>query len=139
MRVCNHLRGMFGMRRFVFWTGVYDVVLAAGLLIPGAPAFFGMPVPHPIGWLYLPLFFVICFGAIVIIASRDLKHRASFVVWDGVGRVAALLAAIVGHMGIGAIAFGVVDLIIALLYFTLLPRFVGSSLWDLLCGRPSPD
>ena len=125
------------MRRFVFWTGVYNLVVGLSLLVPGLPGIFGISVPHPEGWLYLPLFFVLVFGSMVIVASRDLATRSSFVMWDGVGRVCALAAAVVGDMGLGAVAFGLVDALIALIYFTNLPRFVGISFWSLLTGAQS--
>lgn len=126
------------MQRFVFWTGVYNVVLAVILLIPGMPGRFGLPAPEPIGWLYLTVFFVFVFGAIVIVASKDLKNRAIFVVWDGIGRVSALAAAVLGSMGLGAIAFGAVDTLIALVYFIKLPGYVGTSLWNLITGKVLP-
>lgn len=72
----------FEMSRFVFWSGVYNAGLAVFLLFPPAYRTLGLNVPAPL-WGWLVGGFLGFTSAVLILASRDLRRRASLVYMFG--------------------------------------------------------
>ena len=127
------------MRRFVFWTGIYNIVLASGFLIPGFARSLGIQLPGSNVWLWLPAVLVIYLGLLLVLCSRKLEARAALVYWEGVLRVfVGLLLVGFGFwtdLGIMAGIVGIVDLLIGLGYLIGLPRALNRSVPSLLLDR----
>jgi hypothetical protein len=127
----------FKMTKFVFWSGVYNVGLALTLIFPPLYRALGLNVPTPF-WGWLTASFLAYTGAVLILSSRNLRRRASFVYWESFLRyLAALLlvpAGLFGDLGLIAAPLGLVDLLIGLGFMFGLPREFGFSheslLWD---------
>ncbi len=126
-------------KRFVFWTGVFNIVAYAALACPftlktfinmqnnvgkslglgGAEFVFPMSVNNLLMVNILGLI-VIFLGIILIIASFDIENRAWFVYWEGLIRILVfvmcawfVLAKDASQMMFG---IGLIDLIIGLIY-----------------------
>lgn len=130
----------FKMTRFVFWSGVYNVGLALTLTFPPFYRALGLNVPTPF-WGWLTASFLAYTGAALILASRNLRRRASFVYWEAFLRyLAALLlvpAGLFGDLGLIAAPLGLVDLLIGLAFMFGLPREFGVSHEALLRDWPA--
>lgn len=126
------------MRQFVFWSGVYNAGLALFLLFPPLYLTLGLNIPAPL-WGWLLAGFLGFTSAVLILASRDLRRRASLVYWESLLRyVAALLlipAGLVGDLGLIAVPLGLGDLAIGLVYMFGLPKELQLSHWALFCDR----
>lgn len=126
------------MRQFVFWSGVYNAGLAVFLLFPPLYRALGLNIPAPL-WGWLLAGFLGYTSAVLILASRDLRRRASLVYWESLLRyIAALLlipAGLFVDLGLIAVPLGLGDLIIGLVYMYGLPRELVVSHRDLLCDR----
>lgn len=125
------------MARFVFWTGVYNIGLALILALPPINRAFGLHLPTPlVGWMLGG--FLAYTSAALILASRDLRSRASFVYWEAFLRYSTALlvipAGLFGDIGLVAAPMGVVDSIIGLIYTFGLTKELGVShrvlFWD---------
>lgn len=128
----------FPMRPFVFWSGVYNAGLALFLLFPPLYRALGLNIPAPL-WGWLLAGFLGFSSAVMILASRDLRRRASFAYWDALLRyIAALLlipAGLFGDIGLIAALLGLGDLAIGLVLMFGLPRELAVSHHVLLCDR----
>lgn len=117
------------MKRFVFWTGVYNIVLGLGFLLPPMVDFLKVPVPDSGIWVQLPAIIVIYLGIVLILCSRSLRTRAAIVCWEGILRIIVffLLAGygFFGGLGINMALVGIVDLIVGLIYIIGLPKSLG--------------
>ena len=117
------------MKRFVFWTGVYNIVLGLGFLLPPMVDFLKVPVPDSGIWVQLPAILVIYLGIVLILCSRSLRTRAVIVCWEGILRIIVffLLAGygFFGGLGINMALVGIVDLIVGLIYVIGLPKSLG--------------
>ena len=92
----------FKMTPFIFWSGVYNAGLALTLTFPPVYRWLGLNVPAPL-WGWLVAGFLAYTSAVLILASRDLRQRASFVYWESILRyIAALLLIPAGLFGIWA-------------------------------------
>lgn len=124
------------MQKFVFWTGVYNVVLGLGFLFPPLVDFLQVQAPESGFWVRLPAVIVIYLGVLLIICSRNLRARASIVYWEGILRIGLffLLAGygFFGEIGISMALVGIVDLIIGVGYLFGLPRSLNVTGRDLL-------
>ena len=113
------------LKSFVFYTGIYNILLATSLLYP--PLFnglLGLELSYPGNYMISGFLF---FTAIVlIICSRDIKRYASFIYYEGLLRI--LEAGIMFHgafWGDAGILFAVAacgDLIIGMVYIIQLSR-----------------
>ena len=126
------------MRRFVFWTGVYNVLSGITFIVPGSLKLLGINLPGP-GWPQIVGVLVVYLGIVLIICSRDLSARAPLVCWEGVARIMVFLLA-VGYAlfrdaGVVLALIGVLELLIGLFYLIGLPRTLRTSLADLLLDR----
>jgi hypothetical protein len=126
------------MKSFIFWTGVYNAGLALTLTCPPVYRWMGLNVPAPL-WGWLIAGFLAFTGAVLILASRDLRRRASFVHWEAMLRyIAALLlipAGLFGDLGLIAVPLGLGDLVIGLVYMFGLSKELGVSHCALFCDR----
>ncbi|MGZ8159297.1 MAG: hypothetical protein ACXWT1_17230 [Methylobacter sp.] len=120
----------FKMKNFVFWSGVYNTGLALTLTFPPVYRLLGLNVPAPL-WGWLVAGFLAFTSAVLILASRNLRHRAAFVYWESILRyIAALLlipAGLFGDLGLIAVPLGLADLVIGLVYMFGLPKELGIS------------
>ena len=118
----------FSMRAFVFWSGVYNAGLATLLLFPPVYGAINLYFCSPI-WGWLIAGFLGFTSAVLILASRDLRRRASLVYWEALLRYVAALVLIPGGLfgDIGPIAalLGTGDLAIGLVYMFGLPAELG--------------
>jgi hypothetical protein len=130
----------FKMSPFVFWSGVYNSGLALLLLFPPLYRALGLNFPAPF-WGWFVGGFLAYTGAALILASRNLSQRASFVYWEAFLRyIAAILivpAGLFGDLGLIAAPMGLVDLGIGLVYMIGLPKELGVSHQVLLLDRLS--
>ena len=128
----------FSMRKFVFWSGAYNAGLALFLLFPPLYRGLGLNIPAPL-WGWLLAGFLGFTSAVLILASRDLRRRASLVYWESLLRyIAALLlipAGLFGDLGLIAVPLGLTDLAIGLIYMIGLPKELAVSHQALLYDR----
>jgi len=107
------------MKTFVFWSGVYNAGLAVFLLFPPLYRGVGMNICDPV-WGWLIAGFLGFTSAVLILASRDLRRRSTFVYWEALLRyVAALVlipAGLFGDLGLIVVPLGLGDLAIGLVY-----------------------
>lgn len=126
------------MRQFVFWSGGYNAGLALFLLFPPLYRALGLNIPAPL-WGWLLAGFLGFTSAVLILASRDLRRRASLVYWESLLRyVAALLlipAGLFDDIGLIAVPLGLGDLAIGLVYMFGLPKELQLSHCALFCDR----
>ena len=130
----------FKMTPFIFWTGVFNAGLALTLTFPSIYRWLGLNVPTPL-WGWLVAGFLAYTSVALILASRNLRPRASFVYWESILHyIAALLlipAGLFGDLGLIAVPLGLGDLAIGLTYMFGLPKELGLSHSALLCDRYS--
>ena len=114
------------MKKFVFWTGGYNILLGLEFLCPPLMGFLRVPVPESGIWVQLPATIVIYLGILLILCSRSLRSRACIVCWEGILRIFAFLLlagyGLFGGLGISMVLVGIVDLVIGLIYLVGLPR-----------------
>jgi hypothetical protein len=126
------------MRRFVFWSGVYNAGLALFLMFPPLYQALGINICSPdLGWLIGG--FLAYTSIVLLYAASELPGRASLVYWEALLRyVAAIVlipAGLFGNIGILAAVMGLADLVIGLVYMFGLPRGLGLSHKQLLLNR----
>jgi hypothetical protein len=117
------------MKKIVFASGIWNFLLGAGLLVPALTQTIGMRIPHPF-WGWLSCGFLWNTSAVLILASRDLKRRGSFVYWEAFLRyVAAALLLTIGPEAFGWPAWfiGITDLAWGLIYTFGLPDALKTS------------
>jgi hypothetical protein len=129
------------VKKFVFLTGLFNVVLGVLFTMPGAIRLAGVKPPdHPF-WLMFPAVFLFFLGIILMVSSRDLEHRSTLVFWDGMSRVAAFAGCgwfgLYAGMGVPVVLAALGDLAIALVYFIGLPRVLHRSFLSILLDRRS--
>ncbi|MGD9658541.1 MAG: hypothetical protein AB7U61_13060 [Methylocystis sp.] len=126
------------MSAFVFWSGVYNAILALSLTFPPIYRSIGVNICSPI-WGWLIAGFLAYTSVVLIFASRDLAGRGALVYWESLLRyVAALVlipAGLFGDIGVTAALLGLGDLIIGLVYMFGLPLALGVSHRALLLDR----
>lgn len=127
------------MKKFVFLTGILNVILGILFALPGVMQTAGIQPPENPFWLMFPAIFLFFLGIILIYSSRDLENRATIVFWDGLSRVAAFLGVswfgLFAGMGFFIVIAASADLVIALVYFIGLPRVLDRSFTSILLDR----
>jgi hypothetical protein len=127
------------MKKFVFLTGILNVILGILFALPGVMQTAGIQPPENPFWLMLPAIFLFFLGIILMYSSRDLENRATIVFWDGLSRVAAFLGVswfgLFAGMGFFIVLAASADLVIAMVYFIGLPRILGRSFMSILLDR----
>ena len=126
------------MRKFVFWTGIANILVGAALQFPRVsmrlmPAEPTTMVGHLFGAI------AVLTGAMLVLCSRDLKRRGTLVAWEGVLRLVGF-AGMTGYGvlcdgGFPIVLSGLLDGLIGVAYLRALPRHLGVSLADLLLDR----
>ncbi|MEI6269836.1 MAG: hypothetical protein WCP01_13230 [Methylococcaceae bacterium] len=128
----------FKMKSFVFWSGVYNAGLALTLTCPPFYQILGLNISAPF-WGWLLSGFLAYTSVALILASRDLRHRAAFVYWESMLRyIGALLlipAGLFGDLSLIAVPLGLGDLAIGLVYMFGLPKELGVPHQALLYDR----
>ena len=126
------------MRKFVFWTGVANILAGAALQFPSVSMKF---IPSAPTLMVTHLFGAIAFltGAMLLLCSRDLKHRGTLVAWEGVLRLVGF-AIMTGYGvlcggGFPIALTGLLDGLIGVAYLYALPRHLAVSVTDLLLDR----
>jgi len=124
------------MQKFIFWTGVYNVVAGITFLFPQIAIFLGVTLPDSNVWVWTVAVAIIYLGIALIVCSRDLNNRAALVYWEGLLRLVAffLFAGFGFFGGLGTIMgiLGIVDLIIGIVYLIGLPKALHASPKELL-------
>jgi len=128
----------FKMSSFVFWSGVYNSILALFLLFPPLYRALGLNVCAPLfAWLIAG--FLAYTSVVLIYASYELSRRATLVYWESLLRyVAALIlipAGLFGDLGLIASLLGLGDLAIGVVYAFGLTKELGVSHRGLLLDR----
>jgi len=128
----------FKMSRFVFWSGIYNLILAFFLLFPPLYRALGLNVCAPVlAWLIAA--FLAYTSVVLIYASREISRRASLVYWESLLRYAAALilipAGLFGDLGFIASLLGLGDLAIGLVYAFGLTEELGVHHRGLLLDR----
>jgi hypothetical protein len=127
------------MQKFVFWTGVYNLIVGSVFLIPGSTNIFAIQAPDVMLWLWLPAILVIYLGILLILCSRRLAERASLVFWEGIARIAVFVPlawfGFFTDLGFMVGVIGVIDLLIGLGYILGLPRALHIPAVDLFLDR----
>lgn len=130
--------GLKTLSKFVYWAGVYNLALAAGMAIPAVTRALGINIADPVlGQLIAG--FLLFTAAIQMFGSRDLPTYGWAIFWEGILRwiAAALLISygFFGHLGIMAGVLGVGDFLIGLFYLFVLPGVINKRPTDLLAGK----
>jgi hypothetical protein len=124
------------MKKFVFWTGVYNIVFGFGFLLPPMIDILQVPAPNARVWVQLPAIIVIYLGILLLLCSKNLRPRASIVYWEGILRIILffLLAGygLFGGLGIAMVIVGIGDLVIGLVFVFGLPRSLGVTAGQLI-------
>jgi hypothetical protein len=130
------------MRRFVFWTGVANVLAGIALQLASVSMKF---IPTEATTMVPRLFGAIAFltGAMLVLCSRDLKGRGTLVAWEGVLRLVGFVAmtgyGVLCHGGFPIALAGLLDGLIGVAYLYALPRHLGVSLASLVLDRNGTD
>jgi hypothetical protein len=126
-------------RKWVFWTGIYDIVAFGGLACPFTLKMFlsvsnglnealglgGTLAAFPVNVNNLLMIntlgvILIFLGIMLIVASLDIEGRAWFVFWEGLIRIIFFILSFYVILFKGAaqivLVFGIIDLIIAVIY-----------------------
>jgi len=127
-------------RKWVFWTGIFNIVAYGPLTCPFSLQIFvnisnrlGSAVGFGGAILSLPAnvnnlvmintlgILVVFLGILLVIASLDIQNRAWFVFWEGMIRIIFFLLSlyfiIFNNAGQILIVFGIVDLVIGIIYW----------------------
>ncbi len=125
------------MKAFIFWTALISIVSGVGLQFDGLARQL-MPGEQPGMLLHLFGAMAIFIGATLILCARDLRARASIVMWEALLRLAGgglLLGYGLSGDAPTLIASGLFDGLIGIIYLVGLPRTLGEPLADLLLDR----
>lgn len=127
------------MRKFVFWTGIYNIVVGISFLFPKLVRLLGVKLPESNFWVWIVAAAVIYLGIVLVLCSRNLAARASLVCWEGLLRIVAFFLCagfgFLGGLGIVLGVLGVIDLLIGLGYLLGLPKALTTTVADLLLDR----
>ena len=128
--------GLTTFSKFVYWAGVYNLALAAGMAVPAVTRSINIADPV-LGQLIAG--FLLFTAAIQIFGSRDLPTYGWTIFWEGILRwiAAALLIfyGFFGHLGNMAGVLGTGDFLIGVLYLYVLPGVINKRPADLLAGK----
>lgn len=127
------------MKKFVFWTGIYNIVGGISFLGPDAPGLLSAKSPVSNFWVCTLGVAIAYIGLALVLCSRDLAARASLVYWDGIVRVVGFFLfagfAFLGGLGVMLGIIGIVDLLIGLVYLIGLPKALNTTVANLLLDR----
>ena len=128
------------MQKFVFWTGIYDIVMASTIACPWVVKMLGVPLPESYFWLWFAAALVIDLGILLVLlfkepeveSARDLLGRHT-----EIGRVPpdGRFRLFGPGLGPAVVLLGLVDLIIGLVYLVGLPRGVNTTAMNILLDK----
>lgn len=126
------------LSKFVYWAGVYNLGLAAGMALPPVQQALGINIADPVLGQLIAGFLV--FTAVIqMFGSRNLPVFGWAIFWEGILRwiAAALLVpyGFLGHMGAMAGFLGIGDFLIGLVYLFILPGVVVKRPAELIMGQ----
>jgi hypothetical protein len=127
------------MKKFVFWTGIYNIVGGISFLGPKAPGFSLVKFPESNFWVWTFGAALAYLGLALVLCSRDLSARASLVYWDGILRIVGFFLfagfGFLGGLGVALGIIGIIDLLIGLVYLIGLPKALNTTVSNLLLDR----
>lgn len=127
------------MKKFVFWTGIYDIAGGAFKILLVLAGYFGKVLPIGMLVCYTIAMVFIYLGVVLILCSRDLRSRASVVYWEGILRIFGFFLfagfGFLGGMSIMLGIFGIMDLLIGLVYLIGLPKFLKTTAVNILLDK----
>lgn len=121
------------MKKFVFWTGVYNIV--------GGISSLGPTAKYPVSnfWVWTLGAAIAYLGLALVLCSRNLAARASLVYGDGILRVLVFFLfagfGFLGGLGVVFGIIGIVGLLIGLVYLIGLPKALNTTVANLLLDR----
>ncbi len=126
------------LSKFVYWGGVYNLGLAAGMAVPAIHLSLGINIADIVlGQLIAG--FLLFTAVIQMFGARDLPTYGWAIFWEGILRwiAAALLIpyGFFGHLGTMAGVLGLGDFLIGLVYLFVLPGVIGKRPTELLAGK----
>jgi hypothetical protein len=126
------------MKQFIFWTGMLSLLAGAAFQFPALSSRL-MPSEQPGMLMHVFGLMAMFQGVMLVFCARDLRNRGNLVAWEGIlrGGGFAVMAGygLFGDAGFLAVATGVFDLLIGIVYLVGLPRHLGIPLSDLLLDR----
>jgi hypothetical protein len=124
------------MKNFVRVAGVYNASAVLVFLTPGALPLLGVALPHSSFWVWLPALLGLFAGLVLLLSTRDLRKYGAFPYWNGIIRLAFVIAAFSLDFGGTAGAFirwlAIGGLPLGLGCVFGLPRVLNRSHWELL-------
>jgi len=127
------------VNKFVFWTGVYNIVAGLSFLFPRMVSLLGVKLTESNFWVWVVASTVIYLGIALVLCSRKLAARASLVYWEGILRIAGFFLfsgfGFLGDLGILSGVLGIIDLLIGLVYLIGLPKTLNTTAANLLLDR----
>ena len=127
------------MATFVYWTGIYNLLLAGAVFFPALLRMLGIRMPDSVLWTEIIAWIVAFLGVMLILCSRNLKARASIVYWGGWLRIAAAVElcwfGFLRSHGAMLGMLGLIDAAIGIVYLAGLTRMLGASHADLALDR----
>jgi len=126
------------LSKFVYWAGIYNLLLAAGMAVPAVTRALLINIADPVLGQLIAAFLL--YTAITqMFGSRDLKTYAWVIFWEGILRwiAAGLLIpyGFFGHLGFMAGVLGLGDVLIGLVFLFILPAVTSKRPADLLTGK----
>jgi hypothetical protein len=126
------------LSKFVYFAGIYNLGLAAGMAVPAIHRALGINIADPVlGQLIAG--FLLFTVPLQVFGSRDLPTYGWVIFWEGILRwiAAALLIpyGFFGHLGIMAGVLGIGDLLIGIVFLFILPGVIGKRPADLVVGK----
>ena len=122
-------------KTFVFATGIYDFLLGFAILLS---AILGKQPAVMVMTLMVGAFLIFC-GAVLTWASKNIAQRAPVIFWQGMVRVFAVIVIICGVWGgfanVSSAPMGIIDAIIAPIYFIGIARVTGIPAMNVFLGR----
>lgn len=123
--------------RVVLAAGLWNLTLGAIIATPTFDTIIGLRSIE-LFWRLVLVGVLWLAGVVLILASRDLTHRASSACWASLARgAAAVLLLTTGHISLGTFAtlLGVTDAIWAIVLLAIVPRGLRTPLWRLLIDQ----
>jgi len=127
------------VKKFVFWTGIYDLLVGIGFFFPSLAPLLGVQQPESLFFSWSPALLTTFLGVMLILCSWNLTARGTLVYWEGILRLVGFLMlgyfGFIGGLGLAIGVMAVIDLVIGVVYLVGLPKALKVSHLDLLLDR----
>ena len=124
------------MKTFVRIAALYNLSGILLMLTPGGLPAVGVDQPYSPFWVWLPGLLGVFPTVVLWLSSSDLQKFGAFAYWNGIVRLAFVVATFVldfaATMGPFAVVLALGDLVLAIGCLVGLPRALGRSHWALL-------